>query len=430
MKIGIIGAGFTGLAAGYYLQQQGHDVTIIEKDSQPGGLAIGYSQKEWDWTLEHHYHHWFTNDDSILSLAKEVGYPVITKRPKTSVYIQGDLYQLDSPIKLLTFPKLSFLERFRMAGIFAILFRFNPFWKPLENLKVTQLLPRLIGKKAYTLIWEPQLINKMGVFVNSISLVWFWARIKKRTTSLAYPKKGFLPFAQYLSETIKKQGGEIHYNTETKNIIKKENKTVVISQNKLKEKEWIFDRVIVTLPTHLFTALTPDLPTEYKKSLTKLQGLGATNLILRLKKPLLEDGTYWLSVCDTKSHIMVIVEHTNFIAPKHYNNEHIVYIGNYMPVTDKKFTASDKDLLSLYHPFLEKLHPGYKKMMIDYDVFRAPFAQPIVPAKYSEMIPPFKTPLKGIYLANMQQVYPWDRGTNYAVELGKKIATVVDKDSL
>jgi len=32
-----------------------------------------------------------------------------------------------------------------------------------------------------------------------------------------------------------------------------------------------------------------------------------------------------------------------------------------------------------------------------------------------------------LYLANMQQVYPWDRGTNYAVEIGEKVVKLVDK---
>jgi protoporphyrinogen oxidase len=97
-----------------------------------------------------------------------------------------------------------------------------------------------------------------------------------------------------------------------------------------------------------------------------------------------------------------------------------------MPVTDKKFTASKEELLKLYDPLLTTINSNYKKSIVDYEVFRAPFAQPIVPAQYSKLIPAFQTPLSRVYLANMQQVYPWDRGTNYAVELGRKISDLVD----
>lgn len=428
MRVGIIGAGFTGLAAAVALQKNGHDVVLIERDSQPGGLALGYTEKNWQWTLEHHYHHWFTNDDSILNLAKDTGYPVIIKRPKTSVYIEDSIYQLDSPLKLLTFPKLSFIQRLRMAGVFALLFRFNPFWKTLENLKTTKVLPILIGKKAYKLIWEPQLINKLGKYADDISLVWFWARIKKRTSSLAYPKGGFLYFAQHLSKQIINNGGTIHYSSETKKITHKNGENIVEYTQGNKKHTQVFDAIIVTIPTHLFTKITPQLPESYVKSLAKLHGLAATNMVLRLKKPFLTDNTYWLSICSIDSNIMVLVEHTNFMNKKYYNNEHIVYIGNYMPTEDKKFSQSKEQLLKLYDPFLKKINPEYKKNLIDYEVFRAPFAQPLVPANYSKMIPPFTTPLSGVYLANMQQVYPWDRGTNYAVELGQKVARIIDKE--
>src|SRR5438552_5093867 len=113
MNIAIIGAGFTGLSAAYRLGKKGHNVIVFEKDSQPGGLAIGYQEKDWNWTLEKHYHHWFTNDKFILNLAKEINYPVVIKRPKTSVYIDGDIFQLDSPSAFLTFPKLPLIDRLR-----------------------------------------------------------------------------------------------------------------------------------------------------------------------------------------------------------------------------------------------------------------------------------------------------------------------------
>ena len=75
--------------------------------------------------------------------------------------------------------------------------------------------------------------------------------------------------------------------------------------------------------------------------------------------------------------------------------------------------------------FLKKINPNYKKYLIDYELFKAPFAQPIIPTNYSHMIPPMRTPLKHVYLANIEQVYPWDRGTNYAVELGQKVANLI-----
>jgi hypothetical protein len=60
-----------------------------------------------------------------------------------------------------------------------------------------------------------------------------------------------------------------------------------------------------------------------------------------------------------------------------------------------------------------------------YTLYANQFAQPIVPLNYSGIIPPHQTPAKNIFLANMQQVYPWDRGVNYAIEIGEKIAKLI-----
>ena len=213
MKIGIVGAGFTGLSAAYYLGKKGHRVTVIEKDSNPGGLAIGFSDKNWNWTLEKHYHHWFTNDKNVLELAKEIQHEVIIKRPKTSVYVDGKIFQFDSPKEVLLFPKLPIIDRFRMGLVIGFL-KFNPIWKPLEKINATTFLPKTIGKKSYKLIWEPLFRNKFGPYASDVSLAWFWARIVKRTPSLAYPKGGFLDFANHLVKQIEGQGGEVIFETD------------------------------------------------------------------------------------------------------------------------------------------------------------------------------------------------------------------------
>ena len=207
MKIGIVGAGFTGLSAAYYLLKNGHSVTIFEKDPHPGGLAIGFRQKDWKWSLEKHYHHWFTNDKNVLGLAREINFPVVIKRPKTSVYVDGQIYQFDSPKEVMLFPKLSLIDRLRLGAVVSFL-RFNPMWRPLEKINATKFLPITMGKKGYRLIWEPLFKNKFGPYANDVSLAWFWARIVKRTPSLAYPKGGFLSFANHLVSVIKQKSGD------------------------------------------------------------------------------------------------------------------------------------------------------------------------------------------------------------------------------
>lgn len=420
MKIAIIGSGFTGLSAAYELLKQGHEVIVLEKDARPGGLAIGYQEKGWEWTLESFYHHWFTNDKAVLDLAKELHYPVLIRRPKTSSFIDGKIFQLDSPKTFLVFPRLSIFERIRMGVVLGLL-RYNPFWKPLERVTAEKILPKVMGGKPYEILWRPLLVNKFGSFAKDISLAWFWARVTKRTPSLAYPEGGFLRFAEALEKAVEKKGGKITYNAGVQGI--KDNTKISVQytvNNKSQTLE--ADKIIVTLPSFLFTKIAPQLPEEYKKRLLNLKGIGAVVAVMRLKKPFFQNNTYWLNVCDTKAPVLAIVEHTNFMDSKHYNNEHLIYLGNYLPKEHPYFSMSAEELLQVFDPYLKKINPNYKDSFIGIKKFSVPFAQPIIPVNYSKQIPSFDTPLPNVYLANMQQVYPWDRGTNYAVELGQKIA--------
>lgn len=428
MKIAVVGAGFTGLSAAFYLSELGHDVTVFEKDSYAGGLAVGYKEKKWEWSLEKFYHHWFTNDKNALSLAKEIGFETIIKKPKTSVYINDAIYKLDSARDVIKFPLLNSINKLKMSLVLGFL-HYNPFWKPLEKYKTSEILPKFMGETPYQMIWEPLLINKFQKYADNISLAWFWARIKKRTQALAYPKGGFLKFANKLTEKIKQSGGKVNFNSEITGI-KNERNTVSLCFNDLnhfseKRKVLFFDKVIVTIPSFLFLIIAPQLPKAYKIELQKLKGLGALNLVLRLKKSFLKDGTYWLNICDRNSPLMAIIEHTNFMDKKYYNNEHLIYLGNYLANDHPHMKMAKEELLKIYDPFLKKINTSYQESIIDYQLFKSPFAQPIIPINYSKIIPSFETPLKNIYLANIQQVYPWDRGTNYAIELGKKIAKIV-----
>lgn len=426
MKIGIIGAGLTGLTAAYELSKKGHDVFVFEKGNAPGGLASGFKDDKWEWQLEKYYHHCFTNDNSILDLAKKIKFNFLKIRPKTATFINGKIYQLDSPITLLKFPLLNPIQRLRM-GVSLALLRYNPFWRLTESKKASEVLPKLMGKRGYKLIWEPLFKNKFSNFKNQISLAWFWARIKKRTTELTYPEGGFQEFINQLSQEIHNKNGQILLENEVVEI-KKNEKIVVTTKNKMaKLNNYQFDKIIFTLQSNYFAKIFPSLPKDYKAKLLKFKSLCVHNLILRLKSSFLDDGTYWLNICDSKSPITGIIEHTNFINKKCYKNEHIVYLLNYLEKTDKRYNMNADELICFYDSFLKKIKKDYKKNIIGLRLFKNEFAQTIISTNYSKNILPFTTPFKNVYLANVNQVYPWDRGTNYAVELGKKVAKFVNK---
>jgi hypothetical protein len=58
-------------------------------------------------------------------------------------------------------------------------------------------------------------------------------------------------------------------------------------------------------------------------------------------------------------------------------------------------------------------------------ISRTSYSQPVVVQQYSKILPELKTPVENLFLASMAQIYPEDRGQNYAVRLGKQVADMV-----
>jgi protoporphyrinogen oxidase len=419
MKIGIIGAGFTGLAAAHALSKAGHQVTVFEKDFNPGGLALGFTSSNWDWSLEKHYHHLFTGDKAILDLAAEINFPIDFYQPITSTVTTSGVYQLDSPWHLLNFPDISIVDRVRVGMVLAYL-RLTPLWQPLEKITSENFLSLTMGKKAWEVLWKPLFVGKFGSRYSEISAAWFWARIKKRSRSLGYPRGGFFKLAQSITLACKKNGVHFLFSTGIQKVIQNRGGLKLIADN---DQTYIFDRVICTLPNFMFARIAPELPKAYVDKITSLEGIGAVNLVLSLKHKFLPGGIYWLNINKPKLPFLAVVEHTNFISPSHYGGESLIYIGNYLPLDHRYFSLSDKELLSEFIPALKSLNTHFSlDWVVKSWIGKAPFAQPIVTLNYSHRIPSHITPIPGLFLANIQQVYPWDRGTNYAVEMGLKVA--------
>jgi len=431
MKIAIIGAGFTGLTSALKLAEKGHEVTVFEKEASVGGLASGFKEKSWNWYLDKTYHHLFTNDSSAINLAKEVNQRLIIKRPETAVLVDNLMAPFDSPITLLKFSKLPITDRLRV-GICTFYLKYMSAPNHFEKQFALSWLKKFMGKKATDLIWDPLFEGKFGNQKQTVSLTWFWARIKKRTPALIYPEGGFQQFAEKISQEINKFGGKINLNTEIANIETTSNSVILSETKNLKinrsfanaQDDMVFDKVIVTLPTPIFTKVA-NLPEKYKNKLNSIPHLSALNLILILKKPFFNNGTYWLNITDKSFPFLVLSEHTNFMDKKYYGNQHILYIGCYLPTTHPYLKMSAKQLLEKFEPYLKKLSAKYE--ILNTKKFIFPNAQPIVTPDYKKKIPEFKTPLKDVYLANLDMVYPWDRGVNYAIKLGEDIADEIFK---
>ncbi|MHB0987569.1 MAG: NAD(P)/FAD-dependent oxidoreductase [Bellilinea sp.] len=426
MNIAIIGAGIGGMAAAHDFVNAGHKVTIFESAAAVGGLAAGFKDENWDWSVEHFYHHWFQKDHDILGLIRELGMQdkVVFPQPKTVVYHKGDFYPLDSPKAALTFPGFNLLDMARF-GFVTVYLRYLAAWKPLEKVTAHEWMRKFYGEKLYRLNFQPLLEGKFGPYYKEVNMAWFWARFKARSTRLGTFHGGFQAFSDAFADHLRQRGVDIRLSTPVERIEPIAGGRLRLVQPGGQSEE--FDRCLVTVGPGLMARLTPDLPQDYLQGLLSLKSLGAVVMVLALKHQFSPQGYYWYNLPKSAGFpFLALVEHTNFVSSEHYGGDHIVYIGDYLETDHEYFKLTKEELLKRFLPVLTRFNPNFSPDWVRKTwLFRAAYAQPVPLVNHSRNIPAIRTPLPGLFFASMSQVYPWDRGTNFAVQIGRKAAKMI-----
>jgi len=434
-RVAIIGAGAAGLAAAWDLAKAGYAVTVYESADRVGGLAGGFRDEGWAWTLEKFYHHWFESDKAILKLMEELGVrdQVIFPRPKTSMWSRGKPYLFDNPRAMLSFPHLPLLPKLRF-GLVGLYLRLSKHWRAMERYTAEEWLLRTMGKRAYYDLWRPMLIGKFGALYDQVTMAWFWARIHTRTVRLGTYIGGFQAFLDAFAEKLRARGVCIALSTPIQTVQHDSTGVHVAAQG----AQTRYDALISTASPALTLKLIPQLETadaDYVRKIRALRHMGAAVVIFALRHQLLSDGTYWLNLpassadkAQSEFPFVALCEHTNFVSREHYNGDHLVYCGEYVQPDHAYLHMPEDALADLFMGALKTFNARFTPEWVRKRwVFRTPYAQPIPFVNHSQNIPSLQTPLRGVFMANMSQVYPWDRGTNYAVQLGREVAALVQQ---
>lgn len=425
-NIAIIGAGIGGMAAAYDLIKQGNRVVIFESSDSVGGLAGGFKEPHWDWSVEKYYHHWFASDHHMLSFINELGWSdrVIFPRPYTVMYYDGNFYPFDSVLKALLFPGLGWGVNKVRFGLVGLYLRLTNNWHALEGITVDEWMRKWAGDRVYELMWEPLMIGKFGSHYKDVNMAWMWARIKARTTRLGTFVGGFQAFADALANQLRQMGVDIRLSQSVISIQKEGIGGLTLCHENAQET---FDQCLVTTSPGLLAKLAPSLPQEYLSGLLSLKHMGAVVMVLSLKHQLSEKGYYWFNIPKSAGFpFLALVEHTNYVSPEHFGGDHIIYCGDYLDIDHEYFQLSKDELLERFLSALPRFNPKFHPDWIRQSwLFRTNYAQPIPEINHSRNIPAIQTPLDGLFFASMSQVYPWDRGTNFAVEIGRRAARMM-----
>ncbi|MBB94232.1 MAG: amine oxidase [Rhodobacteraceae bacterium] len=429
----VIGAGFAGLSCAFDLARAGHDVTVLEAAPTVGGLAGAFDTE--GERLDRFYHHWFTNDLEVMGLIDDLGLSdqVVTNPTNTGVFYANKIFKLSTPLDLLKFTALPFWDRIRL-GLLTLRARRVEDWRALEHETAADWLRRLGGDTVFRVVWQPLLQGKFGPYADSVSAVWFWNKLKLRGGSrgkggeerLAYLKGSFARLAETSAAGIEAAGGRVRTGAPVERITRAPDGTWVCSGP---WGEVVSDRVVATTALPLIADMVQDwAPAPYLDQLRGIDYLANICLVLRLDRSL--SSTYWLNVNDPSFPYVGVIEHTNFESADSYAGDHVVYLSKYLPHTDELYRMSDDEVMAFSIPHLQRMFPQFSPDWVRrFHVWRARWSQPVVSKHYSRLIPDSDGPQPGFHVCSMAQIYPEDRGTNYAIREGRKMAARILQDS-
>ncbi len=425
----VIGAGFAGLSAAWELVRRGVRVTICEADREVGGLAGSFEVG--GTRLEKFYHHWFTSDTHVADLVHELGRDgeVLHRPTRTGMYFAHRFFRLSTPRDVLRFTPLRLRDRLRL-GLLALRARRVSDWRALEHLTAEEWLTRLGGREVFRVVWQPLLEGKFGPYAREVSAVWFWNKLKLRGGSrgkageevLAYYRGGFAALADALAGAIQERGGLLRLDTPVQGLEVRDGRVTGVMTPSGSVPA---DAVIATPALPIVADLVePHVDEDYARRLRRIDYLANLCVVLELDRSL--SDTYWLNVNDPGFPFVGVIEHTNFEPAETYAGRHLVYLSKYLPESHELYRMADDELLAFCLHHLRRMFPGLERSwVLAAHVWRARFSQPIVVRHYGSLIPATEMPVGGLYLSTMAQVYPEDRGTNYAIREGRKTGRLV-----
>jgi protoporphyrinogen oxidase len=425
MRVIILGSGAMGLAAAYQALCDGHEVTVLEADSQPGGMAAHFDFG--GLSIERYYHFICKTDYPTFELLRDLGIEDKLHWRETSMglFTQGALHEWGSPVALLKFPGMGWVDKFRY-GLFAFVSAKRNSWASLEHRTAKEWITTWCGQRVYDLHWQPLFQHKFYEYQGNISASWIWTRIRRIGRSrkslmqeeLGYLEGGTETLVHALAAEIERRGGKILLGNPATRVNSVEGRVTGVQTP---SGPLSAEAVISTVPTPFVSRLIPDLPDAVKQMYDAIPNIGICCLIFKLKRSL--SPHFWVNLSDPAIEIPGIIEFSNLRPVEGI----VVYVPYYMPTTEEKFTWPDERLLAEAFAAMQAVQPALtQEDVIDSRVARLRYAQPICAPDFLTKLPPVQTAIAGLQVADTCFYYPEDRGIAESVRLGRQMARAVE----
>jgi protoporphyrinogen oxidase len=419
-RVVIVGGGIGGLTAAHTLSNNGAVVTLLEASEQLGGLGTFFrSGERW---VDRFYHCVMPSDTELLALIDRVGlsHEVYWKPTRMGFIVEGDRHPFNGALDLLRFPLLSLPQRLRL-GVGRLLLRPLGHGRDLDRLPMRDWLRPIFGDTIWSKFWHPMFQAKFGPHAADLPALYLWERLGRESnvSTRGYLRYGLKGLIDALETAIIRHGGTIRTSTPVQRLDEiNAGIRIVLENGELLDCDW----AIATVPLPTLRGLTQGTSLAGRYRDPPLAYQGVVNALFFLSNPL--DGYYWSPVLNSGTSFDGVVQMTALVDPEQYGGRHLVYVMKYCDRGSGLFTEPveriaeqwTREFLHLYRDL--PLHPS---AILETQVFRAPFVEPVYPLGYRTMQPEVDVDSSHLLLATTAQVYPEITAWNSSVRLANRV---------
>lgn len=425
-----------GLTLAMRMAKQGHDVTLIEAGPSLGGLASVWNIG--DIEFDRHYHVTLLSDSRLRNLVSEIGLEDEMRwiETKTGFYTDDKLYSMSNTKEFLQFPPLTLIEKLRLGGTIFYASKISN-WKRLEKLPVAKWLRRWSGAGTFKKIWEPLLKAKLGDSYRITSAAFIWAHIsrmyKARRTGLkkemfGYVKGGYRTIINRLIEVMEEHGVSVKTASPIENIRKLDDGQFEVKYAG-QDRSDHFDKVIMTTPNSILSRVCSDLNEDEKHRFDSVEYLGIVCASVLLKKGL--SPYYVTNITDDWVPMTAVIEMTTIVDPEELGGKSLVYLPKYVPSDHELFEKSDEEIRESFLSALDRMYPEFSRdNVIDFKLSRVRSVMAIPTLKYSELLPPMKSSVEGLYVVNSSYILKGNLNVNESITIAEDAMQTVLKDEI
>ena len=327
---------------------------------------------------------------------------------------------------MLKFPGLPLWSKLRY-GFHVLRAKSITDWKPYDAMSSTEWLTRWVGQRAYDVLWKKLFHYKFYELENSLSAAWIGTRIKRVALSrksmfqerLGYIEGGSETLIEALAERIRSLGGSIETSRRVESVLVEASGTSSRVQGiRVDGEERRFDAVVSTIPLPYLPALVPQLPADEKASIETIRNVGVVCVLLKLKRPFTRN--FWMNINDPRIEIPGLIEYSNL---NPLDGSVIVYAPYYMPQTHPKYGRDKQAFIDETLAYMAMIKPGFDASdVIASTASRYEFAQTVCSPGFFGALPPMRSKLEGLFLADTSHYYPEDRSISESLRLGRSLA--------